>query len=198
MLEVIGKGNEQRYVPISDACVDALRAHWRDRGEELDAATALKPPGLPMVIPPTPRAREKFGEPVASGEGGGDAATARGYSVRGARGLAMQPVPRRWRVRIRNRCANLRAASYALEAQLAHHPLDRAAGDLDPFALQLLRHLVGSVDFEVLFLDVLNSGRNSASRRTRLNCLTGSSSMNDTIISVGGRAPPARDTRTPY
>ncbi|KVT80427.1 hypothetical protein WT25_16880 [Burkholderia territorii] len=74
LLEVIGKSNKQRYVPISDASIDALRAHWRDRGEDLDVAAGLKPPGLPLVvplvIPPTPRAREKFGEPVASREGG--------------------------------------------------------------------------------------------------------------------------------
>ncbi|KVD05545.1 hypothetical protein WI77_27105 [Burkholderia ubonensis] len=31
-LQVIGKGNKARFVPISAACVDALRAHWRDRG----------------------------------------------------------------------------------------------------------------------------------------------------------------------
>ncbi|KVT81255.1 hypothetical protein WT25_16310 [Burkholderia territorii] len=65
LLEVIGKGNKQRYVPISDACVDALRAHWCDRGEDLDAAAAAKPPGLPLVaplvIPPTPRAGSRNG-----------------------------------------------------------------------------------------------------------------------------------------
>ncbi|WP_230945121.1 hypothetical protein [Burkholderia territorii] len=44
MLEVIGQGNKQRYVPISDACDAALRAHWRDRGEDLDAAAAARPP----------------------------------------------------------------------------------------------------------------------------------------------------------
>ncbi|WP_264165022.1 hypothetical protein [Burkholderia cepacia] len=31
LLEVIGKGNKQRFVPINAACVDALRAHWSDR-----------------------------------------------------------------------------------------------------------------------------------------------------------------------
>ncbi|AOK05991.1 site-specific integrase [Burkholderia sp. AU28942] len=91
LLEVIGKGNKQRYVPISDECVDALRAHWRDRGQDLDEATATKPPGLPLVaplvIPPTPRALEKFGEPVDTTEEGAGTATGAGYSVRGARGL---------------------------------------------------------------------------------------------------------------
>ncbi|MEK7961088.1 tyrosine-type recombinase/integrase, partial [Burkholderia contaminans] len=91
LLEVIGKGNKQRFVPISDECVDALRAHWRDRGQDLDAAAAAKPPGLPLVaplvIPPTPRAREKFGEPVDTDEAVAGAAARGGYSVRGARGL---------------------------------------------------------------------------------------------------------------
>ncbi|WP_232435479.1 hypothetical protein [Burkholderia ubonensis] len=31
-LQVIGKGNEARFVPVRSACIDALRAHWRDRG----------------------------------------------------------------------------------------------------------------------------------------------------------------------
>ncbi|MGU7844011.1 phage integrase family protein [Burkholderia sp. AW33-5] len=87
LLEVIGKGNKQRFVPISDECVDALRAHWSDRGLHFDAADVVGPPGLPLVaplvIPLTPRAREKFGEPGKAG----DQAKPRGYSVRGARGL---------------------------------------------------------------------------------------------------------------
>lgn len=48
---------------------------------------AAKPPGLPLVIPPTPRAREKFGEPVDTDEEVAGVATGEGYSVRGARGL---------------------------------------------------------------------------------------------------------------
>lgn len=91
LLEVIGKGNKQRYVPISDECVDALRAHWSDRGQDLDAAAATESPGLPLVaplvIPPTPRAREKFGEPLDTTEGVAGSVTGAGYSVRGARGL---------------------------------------------------------------------------------------------------------------
>ncbi len=31
-LTVVGKGSKERAVPVSDAAMDALRAHWRDRG----------------------------------------------------------------------------------------------------------------------------------------------------------------------
>ncbi|MBN3791445.1 tyrosine-type recombinase/integrase, partial [Burkholderia sp. Ac-20353] len=87
LLEVIGKGNKQRFVPVSDACVEALRAHWHDRDQDFDATEAAGPPSwpliAPLVVPPTPRAREKFSVPPGAGE---RAATG-GYSVRGARGL---------------------------------------------------------------------------------------------------------------
>ncbi|KAA0080899.1 integrase [Paraburkholderia sp. T12-10] len=83
LLEVIGKGMKQRYVPVGDECVDAVRAHWADRGLDFDAADAHGPLVAPLVVPPTPRARAKFGTenddeaPVTTG----------GYSARGARGL---------------------------------------------------------------------------------------------------------------
>uniref|UniRef100_UPI002ABE09DF site-specific integrase n=1 Tax=Burkholderia cepacia TaxID=292 RepID=UPI002ABE09DF len=84
LLEVIGKGNKQRFVPISDACVAALRAHWDDRGQGFDAGDATGPLIAPLVVPPTLRARAKFGEPDETG----DRPATAGYSVRGARGLA--------------------------------------------------------------------------------------------------------------
>lgn len=80
LLEVIGKGMKQRYVPVSDECVDAIRAHWRDRSQDFDAADAA----APLVLPPTPRARAKFGDET---EDDVPATVAHGYSVRGARGL---------------------------------------------------------------------------------------------------------------
>jgi len=86
LLEVIGKGNKQRFVPISDACVDALRAHWRDRGQDFDAAGAVGPLVAPLILPPTPRVREKFGVEVDA-DGEGAPTKPGGYSVRGARGL---------------------------------------------------------------------------------------------------------------
>ncbi|KVD05530.1 hypothetical protein WI77_27025 [Burkholderia ubonensis] len=48
-LRVIGKGNKERFGPIGTACVDALRAHWRDRGQDFNAPGASMPPGLPLM-----------------------------------------------------------------------------------------------------------------------------------------------------
>ncbi|NRO99639.1 hypothetical protein GWC77_27710 [Paraburkholderia sp. NMBU_R16] len=47
--------------PVSDECVDAIRAHWRDRGLDFDAPEAHGPLVAPLVVPSTPRARAKFG-----------------------------------------------------------------------------------------------------------------------------------------
>nr|WP_217283408.1 phage integrase family protein [Paraburkholderia sp. NMBU_R16] len=85
LLEVIGKGRKQRFVPVSDECVDALRAHWRDRGLDFDAADAHGPLVAPLVVPSTPRARAKFG--VAQDDAPRIGNVEKGYSVRGARGL---------------------------------------------------------------------------------------------------------------
>lgn len=87
LLEVIGKGMKQRYVPVSDECVDAIRAHWRDRGQDFDAADAQGPLVAPLVVPATPRARAKFGADKDDGTPGAVPCTVGGYSVRGARGL---------------------------------------------------------------------------------------------------------------
>ena len=76
---------KQRYVPLSDECVDAIRAHWRDRGLDFEAADAQGPLVAPLVVPPTPRARAKFG--VEDDDPARVANLRGGYSVRGARGL---------------------------------------------------------------------------------------------------------------
>ncbi|HEM7843535.1 TPA: site-specific integrase [Burkholderia multivorans] len=94
-LRVIGKRRKERFVPLSGTCIDALRAHWRDRGIDFDAAdgTGRSDVALiaPLVIPRTPRAREKFA-PNDDASNGAAQKTATGYSVRGARGLAQWAV----------------------------------------------------------------------------------------------------------
>lgn len=86
LLQVIGKGDKERFVPVSDECVAALHAHWRDRGLDFNAPDAGAPLVAPLVIPGTKKARRKFG----LDEGQEDVAAVplqQGYSVRGARGL---------------------------------------------------------------------------------------------------------------
>ncbi|MGS0966920.1 phage integrase family protein [Burkholderia glumae] len=80
LLQVIGKGNKERFVALSNECVAALRAHWRDRGADFDADQAAGALVAPLVIPPTPRARAKF-------ESDDTTLQPSGYSVRGATGV---------------------------------------------------------------------------------------------------------------
>ncbi len=84
LLEVIGKGMKQRFVPVSDECVDAIRAHWHDREEDFEAGDTHGYLVAPLIVPPTPRARAKFG----AGKDDDVPRVTGGYSVRGARGLA--------------------------------------------------------------------------------------------------------------
>ncbi|RAR48268.1 site-specific recombinase XerD [Paraburkholderia unamae] len=58
-LTVTGKRSRERTVPVSTGTVDAIRAHWRDRGEDFDAPTATGPLLSPLVIPRTKAARLK-------------------------------------------------------------------------------------------------------------------------------------------
>jgi hypothetical protein len=50
------------------------------------------------------------------------------------------------------------ATHHALQAELAHQPLDGAAGDLDTLPLELPPHLAGAVHLEVLLPDALDLG----------------------------------------
>lgn len=58
-LTIVGKRRKQRTVPVSRATVDALRAHWRDRGSDFDEAHADGPLIAPTWIPATPAAIER-------------------------------------------------------------------------------------------------------------------------------------------
>ncbi|KVK87724.1 integrase [Burkholderia ubonensis] len=60
-LTVVGKRNKERTVPVSPDTIDALRAHWLDRGEDFDAATG-GPLVSPMRIPRTKLAQLKHGK----------------------------------------------------------------------------------------------------------------------------------------
>lgn len=60
-LSVIGKRNKERTVPVSPDTIDALRAHWRDRGRDFDDPQATGPLLAPISIPRTPQALRKHG-----------------------------------------------------------------------------------------------------------------------------------------
>ncbi|MDQ7982453.1 site-specific integrase [Paraburkholderia sp. SARCC-3016] len=59
-LTFVGKRNKERTVPVSPAAIDALRAHWADRGLDFDSA-AEGPLIKPIFVPPTPLAQERHG-----------------------------------------------------------------------------------------------------------------------------------------
>jgi site-specific recombinase XerD len=60
-LQVLGKRKRLRMVPVSAAGIDALRAHWLDRGQDFDIASE-GPLLKPLVIPHTPQALRKHGD----------------------------------------------------------------------------------------------------------------------------------------
>uniref|UniRef100_UPI003BEEFE06 IS1096 element passenger TnpR family protein n=1 Tax=Burkholderia arboris TaxID=488730 RepID=UPI003BEEFE06 len=76
-LQIVGKGRKQRSVPVSAACVTALRAHWADRELDFDAPPETAPLIKPTEIPPTPAAQRRHGDELG----------AAGYSANGLRGL---------------------------------------------------------------------------------------------------------------
>jgi integrase/recombinase XerD len=87
LLQVIGKGDRERFVPVSDECIAALHAHWRDRGLDFNAPDAGAPLVAPLVIPGTKNARRKFGLDESE-QDAPEVPLQEGYSVRGARGLS--------------------------------------------------------------------------------------------------------------
>lgn len=61
-LTLIGKRSKVRTVPVSPDTIDALRAHWLDRGENFDAGTS-GPLVSPIRLPRTKAAQRKHGGP---------------------------------------------------------------------------------------------------------------------------------------
>jgi integrase len=73
-LTVIGKRDKERTVPVSVATLEALKAHWADRGRDFMAPTDLLNPSAPLLspvaIPRTPASRVKHHERSNEGEQG--------------------------------------------------------------------------------------------------------------------------------
>ena len=80
MLSVLGKRSTVRNVPVSQRTVDALRAHWRDRGLDLDQQLDDLPLLAPIIVPSTDTARAKH----AAGTKNGYGANAFYHLVKGA------------------------------------------------------------------------------------------------------------------
>lgn len=59
MLSVLGKRSTIRKVPVSPETLDALRAHWRDRGLDFDSQADDLPLLAPIVVPGTETAQAR-------------------------------------------------------------------------------------------------------------------------------------------
>jgi integrase len=82
-LTIVGKGQRERTVPVSDATLDAIRAHWADRGkafEAIDGGSATGGPLVaPIVIPWTDASRRRH----RANDGGGVLENEVGYTADG-------------------------------------------------------------------------------------------------------------------
>ncbi|MDR5748744.1 site-specific integrase [Caballeronia sp. LZ029] len=92
-LTIVGKGQRERTVPVSAATLNALRAHWRDRGQDFDGATEedeQRGPLLsPVVIPWTDASRRRH----RAGQGAkGQPANEAGYTADGLNRLISRMV----------------------------------------------------------------------------------------------------------
>ena len=64
-LTVIGKRQKERTVPVSEAALAALRAHWQDGGRDFDRSGACGPLIVPIVINGTDASIAKHGDAAA-------------------------------------------------------------------------------------------------------------------------------------
>lgn len=67
MLSVLGKRSKIRKVPVSQRTIDALNAHWRDRGLDFDQQVEDLPLVAPLVIPGTATAQDKHHQDASQG-----------------------------------------------------------------------------------------------------------------------------------
>lgn len=67
MLAVLGKRKTIRRVPVSQRTIDALRAHWCDRGIDLDQILEDLPLLAPVIVPGTKSAQTKHADGAKKG-----------------------------------------------------------------------------------------------------------------------------------
>lgn len=95
-LTIVGKGQRERTVPVSVATLNALRAHWRDRGQDFDGATGegrQRGPLLsPVLIPWTDASRRRHWAGQGAQSGNGQPANEAGYTADGLNRLISRMV----------------------------------------------------------------------------------------------------------
>lgn len=69
-LRVLGKGKRRRYTYLTDREIEAIKAHWQDRGEDFSFAMTDLPLVSPVIIPPTGLAKKKHFDSEKSGARG--------------------------------------------------------------------------------------------------------------------------------
>jgi integrase len=92
-LTIVGKGQRERTVPLSIATLDALRAHWADRGMDFDETAEVGAPGFPprgpllapVIIPWTEASRQRHrqGQGQEGGNGVSTGVSESGYTADG-------------------------------------------------------------------------------------------------------------------
>lgn len=66
-LLVLGKRNKWRAVPVSPRTIEAIKAHWVDRGLAFDSCTLPYPLMAPIAIPSTPAAVARYAAHAVGG-----------------------------------------------------------------------------------------------------------------------------------
>lgn len=95
-LTLVGKGQRERTVPVSAATLNALRAHWADRGQDFDGATEENTQSGPLLSPvvilwtDASRRRHRAGQGAEIREG--QSANEAGYTADGLNRLISRMV----------------------------------------------------------------------------------------------------------
>lgn len=141
LLRVIGKGRKERFVPVTDDIVAALRAHWADRGLDFDAGATDGPLVAPTVIPPTPAGRAKFGVTET-----GELTRVAGYTPRAARRVVTRAL-----ARLLEQLPELAEASRRQLAQTSPHAFRHTFGTQSAaagMALEVLQQVLGHASLQ--------------------------------------------------
>lgn len=151
-LDVLGKRNRWRSVYITQRTIDALKAHWDDRGEDFTFGLAHAPLIAPVIIPPAPNAvRKHSGERVGW----------RGFSPDGLYGLI-----KTWLTRIADdEHFDLSDRERALLRVSGVHTLRHTFGTLavaDGMPLDVAQRILGHASLQTTTIYVQSEDRRAA------------------------------------